>query len=317
MEVLIGFEKIQKPSPAIVTVGTFDGVHMGHKQIIHSLVELADEHKLRSTLVTFRPHPQLILKQKENNPIYVLTNMNEKLCLLEKLGLERVIIIEFTREFSEIGHQEFIDDMLIKKLNMRYMIVGNDHAFGKNRGGSYESLKIQSETYQFGLHRIPPYRIENERISSSLIRKLLIEGDVDRAGVYLGRNYSMRGIIVKGEGRGRHLNFPTANIESENHDKLIPKRGVYAVACKIGNTYHRGMANIGYKPTFDGKSKTVEVHIFDFAEDIYGLKLDILFLKRLRSERKFINEHELIKQLNTDKLNSTKIKFDLEVQACL
>ena len=267
MEVTIGYEKFKSTPPAIITVGTFDGVHLGHKQIINSLIELAAERHLKSTLVTFRPHPQLILQQKKNNPIYILTNMQEKLCLLEKLGLERVVIVEFTREFSEIGHLEFIQEILINKLNMHYMIVGNDHAFGKNRGGSFESLKVQSEKLDFGLRRIPPYHIEDIRISSSLIRNLLNEGNVDKASSCLGRNYSIRGIVIKGEGRGRHLNFPTANMEVENHDKCIPKRGVYAVACKVGNTFHRGMANIGYKPTFGGKCKTVEVHIFDFTED--------------------------------------------------
>jgi riboflavin kinase/FMN adenylyltransferase len=317
MEVIIGIEGIKSTPPAIITVGTFDGVHLGHKQIIYSLVNLAKVHQLKSTLITFQPHPQLILQKKENKPIYILTNMHEKLCLLEKLGLERVVVIEFTREFSELGHQEFIQDILIKKLNMRYIIVGNDHAFGKNRDGTYDSLRIQSDKGKFELDRIPPYCIDNVRISSSLIRNILIEGDVDLAAAYLGRHYSIRGIVVKGEGRGRRLNFPTANIEIENHDKLIPNCGVYAVACKVDNTFHRGMANIGYKPTFGGKRKTVEVHLFDFEQDIYGIKVDILFLKRLRSERKFVNEHELIKQLNADKLCSNKIKFDLEVQACL
>jgi len=317
MEVIIGIDGIKTTPPAIVTVGTFDGVHLGHKQIIRSLVELAKERQLKSTLITFRPHPQLILQKKESKPIYILSNLHEKLCLLEKLGLERVVVIEFTREFSEIGHLDFIKDILVKKLNMRYIIIGNDHAFGKNRDGTYDSLRIQSEKYKFELDRIPPYCIDEVRISSSLIRNLLIEGDVHLAASYLGRHYSIRGIVIKGEGRGRRLNFPTANIEVENHDKLIPNCGVYAVVCKVDNTFHRGMANIGYKPTFGGKCKTVEVHLFDFEDAIYGIKVDILFLKRLRSERKFVNEHELIKQLNADKLSSNKIKFDLEVQACL
>lgn len=317
MEVTLGLENIKSPPPAIITVGTFDGVHLGHQQIISSLCELAGKHNLASTLVTFRPHPQLILQHKKNQPIYILTNLNEKMCLLDRLGLERVVVIDFTREFSETGHEAFIEKVLLKKLNMRYMIIGNDHAFGKNRGGTYESLKNQSVLLNFNLKRIPPYSVDNLRISSSLIRGLLKDGKVDLAASYLGRNYSIRGIVVKGEGRGKRLHFPTANLAVENHDKLIPKRGVYAVACKIDNAFYRGMANIGFKPTFGGKSKTVEVHIFGFAEDIYGMNLDILFLKRLRSERKFVNEHELIKQLNTDKSNSTRLKFDSEVQVCL
>jgi riboflavin kinase/FMN adenylyltransferase len=156
-----------------------------------------------------------------------------------------------------------------------------------------------------------------QRISSTVIRNLLSEGKVDHAAKLLGRSYSIRGIVVKGEGRGQRLQFPTANIELENHDKLIPGCGVYAVACKIGSSYHRGMANIGFKPTFGGKSKTLEVHIFNFKEDIYGRKIVILFLQRLRNEKKFSNEEELIEQLMADKVNSTKINFDLEVQTCL
>jgi riboflavin kinase/FMN adenylyltransferase len=317
MEIFIGFDGIKQTPPAIITVGTFDGVHLGHQQIVHSLTDLAAKHQLRSTLVTFQPHPQSILQHKPNHPIYILTNMHEKVCLLENLGLQRLVVIEFTREFSELDHVEFIKGILIGKLNMRSMIVGDDHAFGRNRSGTYDNLKFMCNQYHFTLHRIAPFYVDQQRISSTIIRRMLMDGKVDQAARFLGRSYLLRGIVVKGEGRGQRLHFPTANIEVENHDKLIPGCGVYAVACKVGNTYHRGMANIGYKPTFGGTSKTVEVHIFNFEEDIYGRKVAILFLQRLRSERKFTNEKELIEQLTADKVNSTKINFDLEVEACL
>jgi riboflavin kinase/FMN adenylyltransferase len=234
--------------------------------------------------------------------------MEEKLEILHEIGLERVIIAKFTREFSEINYKTFVEDILLNRLRASCIIIGYDHSFGRNRIGNFKELENLSNLYSFHLKEIGPLKIDNQTVSSTRIRNYVDDGDMVSAAKMLGHHYSLEGIVIKGEGRGKRLSFPTANLLVENQNKLTPKEGVYVVDCRVHGKIYRGMANIGFKPTFGGVSRTVEIHILDFSEDIYGEKISIHFIQRLRDEVKFNSEEQLIKQLNLDKKNSYKIK---------
>jgi riboflavin kinase/FMN adenylyltransferase len=307
MEVIFGLEKINSESPAVVTVGTFDGIHLGHRKIIDKVLELAQGENLISTLLTFEPHPKVVVQNSTHERIKILTNLEEKLSILQGTGIERVVIAKFTREFSEIEHRDFVLDILVHKLLARYIVVGHDHEFGRDRTGNYNKLEKLSEGRAFSVKEVGPYELNGVTVSSTGIRRFLNNGEVLQAAAMLGDHYSLRGIVVKGEGRGKKLSFPTANISVDNHAKLTPKEGVYVVDCQVRDEKHRGMVNIGYKPTFGGLNKTVEVHLFDFTRDIYGEKVTLYFLHRLREEIKFNNEKELIRQLQKDRELSSKI----------
>jgi len=307
MEIIHGLDKINVTSPSVVTVGTFDGVHLGHKKIIDELVSITKNENFTSTLLTFEPHPKAVVQKSSQNKVFILTNLEEKLHILQKIGLQRVVIIKFTREFSEISYKNFVADVLVNKLLTKSMVVGYDHGFGRDRSGKFHELEKLSKKNNFHLKQIDPFKIAEETISSTLIRKLISEGDVSRAATMLGRHFSINGIIVKGDGRGKKLSFPTVNLAIENHAKIIPYDGVYTVECILDNKTYRGMANIGIKPTFGGLKKTVEVHIFDFSKDVYGEKIAVNFIKRIRDEKKFDSEHKLIQQLEKDKEISYKI----------
>jgi len=306
MEVIFGLEKIKSELAAVVTVGTFDGIHLGHRKIIDRVIKLARREHLTSTLLTFEPHPRVVVQNSDYERIKILTNLEEKLLILQNTGIERIVIAKFTREFSEIEHGDFIRDILIKKLNARFIVIGHDHEFGRDRAGNYAEMQKLSKTCAFQVIEVKPYKLGDETVSSTAIRKYIENGDVVKAAEMLGGYYSLRGIVVKGEGRGKRLSFPTANIAIENHAKLTPKEGVYVVDCQVRDKKHRGMANIGYKPTFGGINKTVEVNLFDFSGDIYGEKVTLFFLQRLRKEIRFRNEQELIQQLHRDKKLSYK-----------
>ena len=307
MEVIFGLENIKSKASSVVTVGTFDGVHLGHRKIIKSVLEIARKNNYLSTLLTFEPHPKVVVQEFTEKKIKILTNLEEKLTILQKIGLDRVIIAKFTREFSEMDHETFVKNILLKILHARFIVMGHDHGFGRNRRGRFNDLKKLSRDNSFKVMEVGPYRHNNQTVSSTVIRQLLENGKVGAAAELLGSHYAMHGIVVKGEGRGKKLTFPTANISIENHSKLSPKEGVYAVDCEVCGNKHRGMANIGYKPTFGGINKTVEVHLFDFSADIYGEKIIIYFLHRLRKEKKFKSETDLIQQLRIDKENSYKV----------
>ena len=307
MEVLYGLNKVQSGKKSVITVGTFDGVHLGHRKIIKEVLKEAKDRDMISTLMTFEPHPKTVV-QDSPHKIKLLTTLDEKLQILQDLGLERIIIAKFTREFSEMSYKYFVDDILLNLFQVAIVIIGYDHSFGRNRMGNFRELEKLSNLYAFDLKEVGPLKIENQTVSSTQIRNFIDQGDVESASKMLGHYYSMQGIVIKGEGRGQRLSFPTANLMIENQNKLLPKEGVYVVKCLIVNREYRGMANIGYKPTFGGVNRTIEVHIFDFSDDIYGEKISVKFIKRLRDEVKFSSEEQLIKQLELDKKNSNKIK---------
>jgi len=307
MEVIFGLNKVLIGKKSVLTVGTFDGVHLGHREIIRELMEIAKKSDLTSSLLTFEPHPKSVVQDSPHRT-RLLTTLEEKLQILQNIGLERVIIAKFTREFSEMNYKNFVEDILLQGLRASCIIIGYDHSFGRNRAGNFRELENLSNLYSFNLKEVGPFKIGNQTVSSTRIRNYIDEGDLENANKMLGHDYSVEGIVIKGDGRGQRLSFPTANLMIENQNKLTPKEGVYVVQCEVLGKSYRGMANIGYKPTFGGVSRTVEVHIFDFSEDIYGEKITTQFIQRLRDEVKFSSEEELVKQLNLDKKNSYNIK---------
>jgi riboflavin kinase/FMN adenylyltransferase len=307
MEVIFGLNKVPVGKKSVLTVGTFDGIHLGHREIIKELLKIAKEKNFTSSLLTFEPHPKTVVQDSPHR-IKLLTTLEEKLQILQDIGLESVIIAKFTREFSETSYKSFVEDILLQKLRASCIIIGYDHSFGRNRAGNFRELENLSSMYSFNLKEVGPFKIGSQTVSSSRIRKYIDDGDLENANKMLGYNYSLEGIVTKGEGRGQRLNFPTANLMIENQNKLTPKEGVYVVQSDVLGKSYKGMANIGYKPTFGGVSRTVEVHIFDFSDNIYGEKITTQFIKRLRDEVKFNSEEQLINQLNLDKKNSYNIK---------
>jgi riboflavin kinase/FMN adenylyltransferase len=307
MNVTLGLEKYEGTDPAVVTVGTFDGIHLGHVKLIGTVVEIAKQKQMTSTVMTFDPHPKTVVAQRTTEKFRLLTNLEEKLGLLQDLDLSQVVVAKFTREFSELDYQSFVRDILLNRLRTKVLVVGHDHAFGKDRAGNISALETLSRKYGFQLVEVGPFRIGNKTVSSTAIRKLIADGEVQEAAVMLGRLYALTGVVSRGEGRGRALTYPTANLAVHNNAKLIPRGGVYAVDCRLRTDVIRGMANIGYKPTFGGVNKTLEVHLIGFEGDIYGEQLRIEFLKRLRDEKKFNSENELIEQLAKDKQQSINL----------
>jgi riboflavin kinase/FMN adenylyltransferase len=300
------FKKLEK---AVVTTGTFDGVHLGHQLILTKLVEKARKINGQSVLITFFPHPRMIL-QKDMN-IKLLNTIDEKIELLEKTGIDHLVILKFTKEFSRIKSIDFVRDILVNKIGTVKLVIGYDHQFGRNREGSFEHLKEFGPIYGFDVEEISAKDIEDVAISSTKIRNFLLnEGDVKNASIFLGSNYSLCGNVVDGKKIGSKIGFPTANIEPKESYKLIPKDGVYAIFVKINGKVLQGMANIGVRPTInldtEGK-KTIEVHIFDFNMDIYGTFVSICFIDRIRDEKKFDDIESLKEQLKRDMTNSKNI----------
>ena len=310
MEIFWELRSVTKNPNSILTVGTFDGVHRGHLYIINELKKRAEKCKCITTLVTFHPHPQVVLKSPDKPTLKILTTIEEKLELLEKSGLNRVVIIHFTRKFAKTPAQEFVKSILHKTIGFREIVIGYDHAFGKDRQGNIETLQQLGAELNFKVDKLEPFVVDGMVVSSTLIRNLLLDGKVKLANKLLGRFYFLQGKVVKGEGRGQFLNFPTANIEIDSQDKLIPQDGVYTVLVTLedGKKY-QGMMNIGYRPTFNQQKleHTLEVHIFDFNQSIYNKKIKIEFVDKIRDEKKFSSPDELINQLKQDKEKSLTI----------
>ena len=300
MNVYYGIKEFIKLENAVVTSGTFDGVHLGHQKILNRLNEVASETKGESVVITFYPHPRSVISP-DNKTINLLSTLDEKIELLEKSGVNHLVIIPFTREFSELSSEEFIQKILIDTIGTKTLVIGFDHRFGKNREGGFDYLKENKARYGFEIEEIHRHDLENIGISSSKIRKALLEGEVPTAHHFLGRNYSVSGVIVKGKQLGRTIGFPTANIQVREIAKLIPADGVYAVKVYYREDEFGGMLNIGNRPTVDGTYKTIEVNIFDFDREIYGENLTIEFIKKIRNEQKFNGLEELKAQIARDK----------------
>jgi riboflavin kinase/FMN adenylyltransferase len=293
----------------IVTIGTFDGVHKGHKEIVGRLNSTAKKEGLESVLLTFYPHPRHVLFP-DDQKLKLINTIEEKIEALRKTGLQHFIIQEFDVDFSRIKSVNFIRDLLVNKLNMKRMVVGYDHHFGTNREGTFENLLSLSDLYDFKLDKIAPQNIGDITISSTKIRNAIIDGDIEKANSYLSCNFSLSGVVEKGNGIGSSINFPTANIKVENKWKILPKDGVYAVKIFVENQQYFGMLNIGNRPTIADDKHVVEVHIFDFNSTIYNLDIKVEFIKRIRSEKKFNSLEELQSQLEIDE-SKIKAVFNL------
>lgn len=280
----------------ILTIGNFDGVHLGHQAILKKIVSRAKEAGGSSIVFTFEPHPLKVIAPDKD--IRLITSCDEKTRLLEDAGVDAVICANFTREFAEQDPDEFVKNVLHEKIGVAEIYIGHDYAFGKGRKGTISHLKELGKRYGFYVGVIEPVVIDDAVVSSSRIRQMILDGNVDNAAKLLGRNYALTGIVVKGAGRGRKLGFPTANIELPS--ELIPKDGVYAVKVKKGDKAYDGVANIGNKPTFKNEKFGVEAYLFDFNESLYNETLEIEFVKRIRNERAFKNAEELIAHMKGD-----------------
>ena len=281
-----------------VTIGTFDGVHFGHKEIINRLVDDAKKAGKKSVLLTFFPHPRMVL-QKEAS-IELINTIQERALLLENTGLDYLIIHPFSKEFSRLTALDFVRDILVNQLNISKLIIGYDHHFGKNREGNIEQLTEYSHTFGFSVEEIPAQDVNDVSVSSTKIRRALASGDLNTANNYLGYHFMITGKVVNGKKLGGKIGFPTANIDVLETYKLIPKAGVYVVKSEINNTSVFGMMNIGNRPTVSGKHQTIEVHFFDFNKDLYHKELVVELLYFLRDEHKFDSLKSLTLQLEKD-----------------
>ncbi|MCK5704448.1 MAG: bifunctional riboflavin kinase/FAD synthetase [Cyclobacteriaceae bacterium] len=305
MKIYNGLDEFKKLDFAIVTSGTFDGVHFGHQKILERLHEITKKNGGESVLLTYWPHPRLVLFPDQE--LYLLSSIEEKSELLSQKHVDHLVIIPFTKEFSSLSSEEFIKDILVNKLGTKKLVIGYDHKFGKNRSGSFEELKKDGPIYGFEVEEIPKQMVDNKAVSSTKIRKALFEGRVEIANEYLGRPFCVHGKVIEGDKIGRTLDFPTANIEVGFNYKLIPAEGIYAVKIKINHTYFKGMLNIGFRPTFGGIQKRIEVNIFNFDQNIYGEEIVVEFYRKIRSEIKFENLGALKSQLQSDKTNAQQI----------
>ena len=290
----------------IVTSGTFDGVHLGHQKILQRLCESAKKNNGESVVITFWPHPRMILKPSDVS-LKLLNTFEEKAELLRLQGIDHLIRIPFTKEFSQITSQEFVTRILVETIGTKKLIIGYDHRFGKNREGSFEQLRLNGPAYGFDVEEIPQQDIDHVAVSSSKIRKALEAGDLDAATHFLGRPYSISGRIIKGDKLGRVLGFPTANIDLDSHDKLIPIEGIYAVRVVHEKVEYGGMLYIGTRPTIDGSQRSIEVNIFNFDKEIYGESLQVSFIKLLRMDSKFQDLQALKEQLHKDKIAAQQV----------
>ena len=299
-------------SDAIITIGTFDGVHIGHQKIIKRLVKIAKKDNLQAIVFTFFPHPRMVL-QKDTN-IKLINTIDEKSLLLEKFGIDHLVVKEFTKEFSRLTALEFVRDILVNQLQIKCIIIGYDHQFGRNRTANINDLKEFGDIYDFNVKEITAQEIDDVTVSSTKIRTALKQGEIKKANAYLGYYFMLTGVVIKGKGLGKTLGFPTANIYIEESYKLIPKQGVYVVKANYNNTNLYGMMNIGANPTVEkDESQHIEVHFFNFNEDIYDKTLQIEILERLRDEKKFDSVEDLQKQLSVDQ--KTALNFISEHHA--
>jgi riboflavin kinase/FMN adenylyltransferase len=303
MRIFNSTDQLPEFTNTVFTQGTFDGVHLGHQKILKRLKDESIKAGGESVLLTFWPHPRLFLFP-DDNQLKLLQTLDEKLEQLEKAGVDNVVVLPFTKEFSQMLPEEFIKDFLVNSLNVHTAIIGYDHRFGSNREGDINLLKSYEAQYNYTVLEIGPEDIDDITISSTKIRNSLLSGDVDTANAYLGRPYSFSGKVVHGKKLGRTIGYPTANLDINHPNKLIPAIGVYAVQCKVEGQVFGGMMNIGNNPTVPGKDFSVEVNIFDFSADIYDKVVEIFVVARLRDEKKFGNLEELALILQLDKKNA-------------
>lgn len=300
MKVYHSISDFQNVSRPILTTGTFDGVHFGHKIIIDRLKEIAKNQNGETVLLTFSPHPRMVLFPDDHN-LQLINTLDEKIKLLEQAGIDHLIIHPFTKTFSRTSSMQFVRDIIVNKLNTHKLVIGYNHHFGRNREGSFEHLKQYAPLYGFEVEEISAQLIDDVSISSTKIRKALLSGNVSKATDYLGYNYSLQGRVIEGQQIGRTLGFPTANLMILDESKLVPKDGVYAVHVEVTGQTFNGMMNIGKNPSLIFKKHSIEVHIFDFDSDIYNEQIEVRLIKHIREEISFNNLDDLKIQLEQDK----------------
>jgi len=290
----------------VVTIGTFDGVHLGHQKIISTLIETAHKENGESIILTFWPHPRMIVSDYPDE-IKLLNTLNEKIEIFRNLGVQNLVFIPFTKEFSKQAPATFLKDIMIDKIKAKFIIIGHDHRFGHDREGSYSFLEENQLKYGYKTIEIEAFEVDEVAISSTKIRKAIEDGNIIKATSYLGYEYSLTGFVKKGIGLGKKIGFPTANIEGIEHEKQVPADGVYVVKVVVCNEQYLGMLNIGDNPTINNKGRSVEVNIFDFTDDIYDQPINILFIDRLRSEIRFDNLELLSQQIKADEIAALEV----------
>jgi riboflavin kinase/FMN adenylyltransferase len=299
LKIFNSIESFNATKPTIVTIGTFDGVHLGHQKIVAQITKNAHVLNCESLVLTFFPHPRMVLQ--EGTEMKLLNTLNEKIALLDNLGIDNLVIHPFDKEFSRLTAEEFVKKVLVDVFKIKKIIIGYDHRFGRNRTATIDDLINFGETYGFEVEQISAEEINEVSISSTKIRNALLEGNIELAANYLGYDYSLTGIIFKGKQLGRTIGYPTANITIEEDYKLIPNNGVYIAKSVLNGKTVFGMMNIGTRPTVDGTKQTIEINFFDFKQDLYGQKITISLLHRMRSEQKFESIDALKNQLGKDK----------------
>ena len=298
MKIFNNIQSYSSEKESILTIGTFDGVHIGHNKILTKLVEESKKNNLSSLIMTFFPHPRIVLQKSEE--IKMIDTMDEKIHLFEKTGVDNLIIQPFDENFSKIRAKEFVEEILVKRLKIKHIIIGYDHRFGKDREASVEDLKKFGLNYMFTVEEIAAQEIHSIAISSTKIRNAILKGEIKKCNEYLGRNFMLTGKVVHGDGLGKEINFPTANIQIKEPYKIIPKNGVYLAKTIFNSNIYFGMMNIGVRPTIGGKNKSLEVYFFNFKNNIYDKTISIEIINKIRDEEKFSSIDELKTQLKKD-----------------
>lgn len=302
MRIFKGIDDLGAFKNSVVTIGTFDGVHLGHQKILSRLNNLAKENAGESILFTFYPHPRMVVFP-DNHNLKLIQTIDEKIDALRDFGLDNLIIYPFTKEFSRLTAFEFVRDILVEKLKVKTLVIGYDHQFGRNREGDLEFLKESAKIFDFNVEEISAEEVQEVNVSSTKIRQSLLNGEIERTNEFLGRSFQCSGVVVEGQKIGRTIGFPTANIDLNNQHKILPKDGVYAVRAEINGIFYNGMMNIGFNPTVLSKESTekkIEVHLFDFDADIYGEHMAVFLYRYIRNEKTFSNLEALKSQLKYD-----------------
>lgn len=305
MRVYPQISEFTSPSKPVATVGVFDGVHLGHLEIISRLVSIAREKQCESVVITFEPHPRLVLPH--HSEVRLLQTIDEKLQRFEIAGIDIVLVIPFTQEFAKISPHDFIKNVLADRLHVSHVITGYDHFFGQNRQGDFDMLSKMGKEFGFTVDELPMVSVSGNTVSSSSVRRALLDGDVALAASMLGYEYAITGEVVTGNRIGRNIGFPTANLKPNSQHKLIPGQGVYASLVSINGLVYKGMTNVGFRPTIDADHLTIEVNIFDFNQDIYSKDITLSFIERIRNEKRFASLGDLQLQLAHDKTEALRL----------
>lgn len=307
MAELVYLNEVERVPNTVLTVGTFDGVHAGHRVLMNTVLRKAEERNARSVIVTFDPHPREIINPGDAG-IKLLTTLQERREVLEELGIDTLLVIPFDRDFSLLTAEEFIRDIIYTKVGVSEFVIGYDHHFGRDREGTIETVERLGKKLDFEAYVVSKQEVGDQTVSSTAIRNAIsIDGDMQKAAKMLQRWYRISGTVIHGDKRGKEIGFPTANIHLLDERKIIPRQGVYAVKATVEGKQWGGMMNIGVRPTFEGGQQTLEVHLFDFSENIYGKTIEIQFVERIRDEKEFEGVEQLIEQLNKDKSSAQKI----------